>query len=468
VGGVRTALFNYLFARHNGGVFILRIDDTDPVRSKPEHLQNIKESLRWLGMDWDEGPDIGGPRAPYFQSEKPGRYAEAAAKMLAEGKAFHCYCTAEELEAKRQQAARLKAAPRYDGRCLALSASERDAFVREGRKPAVRLRLEEGPPLVLDDVIRGRIEFPRGMFDHFILVRSDGKPVYNFVSAIDDADHGITHVIRGDDHLSNTPKHMLVASALGFPVPRYAHLPQILGLDRARLSKRHGAPGVLELRDEGFLPSAILNFLALLGWSFNDHDELFSLAELIEKFDLGRVGSAPAVFDETKLSWMNGHYIRQDVTGAIYPELERRVREAFDTPAARDQAYVAAAIRLVLEGLKTTIEVVPATEFFFRDEIAWEEQARKKLMGWPGVAGILAGVKALVAGAEPFTPDRIEALYREGAEKAGLKFKDYVHPTRFAVTGRVAGPSLFHLMEVLGRDRCLVRLAAAETAVKAG
>lgn len=474
MGGVRTALFNYLFARHNGGVFILRIDDTDPVRSKQEHLDNIKESLRWLGMNWDEGPDVGGPKAPYFQSQKLDRYAAAAEKMLAEGNAFHCYCTAEELEAKRTQAARLKVAPRYDGRCLELTQADRDAFVREGRRPAIRIRIPEGPPIVLEDMIRGRVEFPREMFDHFIIVRSDGKPVYNFVSAIDDADHGITHVIRGDDHLSNTPKHMMVASALGFSHPIYAHLPQILGLDRARLSKRHGAPGVLELREEGFLPETVLNFLALLGWSFNDKDELFSPAELIEKFDIGRVGSAPAVFDEKKLLWMNGHYIRQGGAGAIMPELLRRVREAYDTPAAaaspavRDQAYVAAVIRLVLEGLKTTAEVVPATEFFFRDEIVWEEEARKKLSGWPGAAGIMAGVRAIIAGADPFTPGRLEELYREGAEKAGLKFKDYVHPTRFAVTGRMAGPSLFHLMEVLGRERCQKRLAAAETVVKAG
>jgi glutamyl/glutaminyl-tRNA synthetase len=225
---------------------------------------------------------------------------------------------------------------------------------------------------------------------------------------------------------------------------------------------------VLELREEGFLPSAVLNFLALLGWSYNEKDELFTSRELVEKFDLGRVGSAPAVFDEKKLLWMNGHYIRQGGPEKAVPELARRIQEVYDTPPARDPAYVASVVRLVLEGLKTFAEAVPATAFFFLRKIEWEEEARKKLTGWPRAAEILSAVKVITAGAEPFTPERIEALYREGADKAGLKFKDYVHPTRFAVTGRVAGPSLFHLMEVLGRDRCLARLADAEALLKEG
>ena len=462
IGNVRAGLFNWLFARRHGGVFILRIDDTDAARSKPEYEENIKASFRWLGMDWDEGPDVGGPYAPYRQSERMDRYREAAERLLAEGKAFRCYCSAEELEASRQAAARRKEAPRYDGRCLSLTDAERAAFEREGRKAAVRFRLPDGPPVIVDDLIRGRVEMPRGMLDHFIIVRSDGKPVYNFCTALDEADHRITHVIRGDDHLSNTPKQMLIMEALGISPPRYAHLPQILGIDKVRLSKRHGAQGVLELRDEGFLPEAVLNFLALLGWSYDDKTELFTPAELKASFSLDRVGKAPAVFDETKLLWMNGHYIRTSPRERIEAELRSRIAAVHGTfPAAADAAYVGRVIALLRESLKTLGEIGPLSEFFFRDEVVWEDEARKRLAGWPRAAEILDAVAALVKSTEPFTPEALEAAFRARATEMGLRFKDIVHPARFATTGRVAGPSLFHTLEVLGRERCLARIQAA-------
>ncbi len=453
VGGVRTALFNWLFARHNKGVFILRMDDTDAVRSRDEHIKNIQESLKWLGLDWDEGP--------LFQSERLDRYREVGEKLLKEGKAFRCYCTAEELEAKRQAAARQKRAPRYDGTCLDLSDEQEAKFVAQGRKPAVRFRLPEGPAIVLDDLIRGKMTFPRDMLDHFILLRSDGKPVYNFTCAVDEMDHQITHVIRGDDHISNTPKQMLVAQACGFPLPKYAHLPQILGLDRARLSKRRGAPGVLELREEGYLKEAVINFLVLLGWSFNEKDEIFSLDELVEKFDLARVGSSPAVFDEQKLLWMNGLYIRNADPAVIDREIGWRLAEAHPKGLGEDADYVARVSALLRESLKTLNEAVPAGGFFFEKDPEWDQAAKDKLGKWPRAGEILEQVEAIVSSAEPFTPDELEKRFRAGAEGAGLKFKDYVHPTRFATTHRTAGPSLFHLLEVLGRERCLDRIRAA-------
>ena len=463
VGGVRAALFNYLFARHHGGTFILRIDDTDPVRSKPEHLEQIKASLRWLGLDWDEGPDVGGPHGPYFQSERMGRYGEVAAKLLAEGKAFHCWCSADELEAKRQAAARQKVAPRYDGRCLTLTDAQVAAFKAEGRKPALRFKLPPGHAIVVDDLIKGRVEMPRDMFDSFIIVRSDGKPVYNFVSAIDEVDHKITHVIRGDDHLANTPKQMLIAEALGFALPQYAHMPQILGMDKSKLSKRHGAPSVLDLRDDGFMKEAVLNFLALLGWSYNDKDEIFTLKELEEKFSLDRVGKAPAVFDEAKLYWMNGTYIRKTDPAIIEADLRARIEAAHGEAATRDPAYTTAVIKLLTEGLKTLSEVVDQSAFFFADPMAWEEEAKTKLVGWPKANEILALVTDLITKTEPFTPEALEAAFRAAAEPAGLKFKDLVHPTRFATTGRAVGPSLFHLLVVMGRERCQGRIRAAST-----
>jgi glutamyl/glutaminyl-tRNA synthetase len=254
---------------------------------------------------------------------------------------------------------------------------------------------------------------------------------------------------------------MLIAEALGFGVPKYAHLPQILGIDKARLSKRSGSQGVLDLRDDGFVKEAVLNFLALLGWSFNDADEIFTKQELIEKFSLDRVGKAPAVFDETKLYWMNGVYLRKLPAGELDAALRARIAAAYTTPAAGDAAYVGKVIALLTEGLKTLNEIVPAAEFFFTDSVKWDDDAKAKLAGWPKRDEILAGVLAVVKQAEPFTPEKVEADFRAGTTAAGLKFKDWVHPTRFALTGRVAGPSLFHLMEVLGRDRCLARLSSA-------
>jgi glutamyl-tRNA synthetase len=467
IGNVRAGLFNWLFARRHGGVFILRIDDTDAARSKPEYEENIKASFRWLGMDWDEGPDVGGPYAPYRQSERMDRYRGAAEKLLAEGKAFRCFCSADELEAKRQQAARLKQAPRYDGRCLNLTDAERAAFEREGRKAAIRFRLADGPSVVVEDLIRGRVEFPRAMLDHFIIVRSDGKPVYNFCTSIDEMDHRITHVIRGDDHLSNTPKQMLIMEALGITPPKYAHLPQILGIDKARLSKRHGAQGVLELRDEGFLPEAVLNFLALLGWSYDDKTELFTPEELKASFGLDRVGKAPAVFDETKLLWMNGHYIRTSPAARIEADLRGRIAAAHGAcPAAGDSAYVGRVIALLKDSLKTLGEIGPLSAFFFQEEVVWEDEAKKRLAGWPRAAEIMAAVAGMVKATEPFTPEALEAAFRAKANEMGLKFKDVVHPARFATTGRIAGPSLFHTLEVLGRDRCLERMEAAATLPK--
>ena len=389
------------------------------------------------------------------------RYKEVADRLLAEGKAFPCWCSAEELEAKRQAAARQKLAPRYDGNCLNLTDAQRAAYQAEGRRAALRFRLPDGPPIVLDDLIRGHIEFPRDMLDHFIIVRSDGKPVYNFVSAIDEVDHHISHVIRGDDHLSNTPKQMLIAQALGFVVPHYAHLPMILGMDKARLSKRHGAQGVLDLRDEGFLKETVLNFLVLLGWSYNDKDEIFTKADLIEKFSLERVGKAPAVFDEAKLLWMNGQYLRKAPVAEVDADLTRRLEAAYGEAARRDAAYTGRVIALLRDGLKTLDEIVDQAGFFFADPMAWDDDAKAKLAGWPRGKEILEAVIALIEKADLFTPEALEITFRAGAEAMSLKFKDFVHPARFATTGRTSGPSLFHLLEVLGRDRCLARLRAA-------
>lgn len=464
-------MFNWLFARHVGGVFVLRIDDTDPERSKKEYLENILEAMKWLGLDWDEGPGVGGPYAPYFESERMDRYNTMLEQLLAGGKAFKCYCNPAEIDEMRRQAAVLKRPPRYDGHCLALKDSEREAYEREGRKPVIRFRLPEGPGVVLDDLVRGRIEFPRDMLDHFVIARSDGKPVYNFTTVLDEADLHITHVIRGDDHLSNTPKQVLLGEAMGFAPPKFAHLPQILGMDKARLSKRHGAAAVLDLKGDGYLPGCVLNFLALLGWSYNEKDELFTLKELAEKFTLERVGTAPAVFNSEKLEWMNGVYIRNMPADELQADLSARLKEAFAGKQEYDQALVGDAgfnrkvVALLKDGLKVLAEVVDQGDFFYRKEVDWEEATKAKFLGWPKVGEILASASAIAGKSEPFSAEVLEAAWRAGAGAGGFKFKEFIHPTRFALTGHSSGPSLFHLMEVLGREKCLARMAVAASLV---
>ena len=472
VGGVRTALFNWLFARHVGGIFVLRIDDTDPERSKKEYLDNILEAMKWLGLNWDEGPGVGGPYAPYFESERMDRYKLMLDQLLAGGKAFKCWCNPAEIDEMRRQAAMQKRPPRYDGHCLNLKEGQREAYEREGRQPVIRYRLPEGPAVVLEDLVRGRIEFPRDMLDHFVIARSDGKPVYNYTTVLDEADLHITHVIRGDDHLSNTPKQVLLGEAMGFAPPKFAHLPQILGMDKARLSKRHGAAAVLDLRGDGYLPGCVLNFLALLGWSYNEKDELFTLQELVEKFTLERVGTAPAVFNSEKLEWMNGVYIRKMPADDLTADLSARLKEALGGKDGYDQALVADAnytgqvVTLLKDGLKVLAEVVDQGDFFFRKEVDWEEATKAKFMAWPKVGEILGTASVLAGKIEPFKSDLLEAAWRAGSAEGGYKFKDFIHPTRFALTGHSSGPSLFHLMEVLGRERCLARLASASILLK--
>ena len=310
VGGVRTALFSWLYARHNGGRFVLRIEDTDETREHPEAIEQIQRSLRWVGLEWDEGPGVGGDHGPYIQSERRARHHEVAEQFLAEGRAYRCYCTAEELAAERAAAQRENRPFIYSRRCLALSDEERAAREAAGEPSVIRLRTPDEGECVVDDLVRGEVRFEYAQLGDHVIVRSDGVPTYNFANPIDDADMGITHVIRGEDLLSSTPRQVLVYQGLGAPVPSFAHLPLLFGPDRKRLSKRHGATSVEELREAGYLAEAVVNFLALLGWHFDSERELFTREELIGLFSLERVNPAPAVFDAKKLEWMNGVYLR--------------------------------------------------------------------------------------------------------------------------------------------------------------
>ncbi|MDI3299684.1 MAG: glutamate--tRNA ligase, partial [Bacillota bacterium] len=312
LGGARTALFNWLFARHHGGSFILRIEDTDRQRSSEASVRAITEGLRWLGLDWDEGPEAGGAFGPYFQSQRQQGYRQAAASLLERGLAYPCYCTAEELELRRKQALAEGRAPRYDRRCLRLSAAERERLEREGRRPALRLLAPDEGVTVVHDLVRGDVEFENAaVMDDFVIMKSDGFPTYNFAAVVDDAAMRVTHVLRAEEHLSNTPKQLAVYRALGLEPPAFGHLPMILAPDRSKLSKRHGAIAVEEFRERGYLPEAMVNYLALLGWSPGDEEEFFTREELVARFDLDRVGRQPAVYDVEKLTWMNAHYLRE-------------------------------------------------------------------------------------------------------------------------------------------------------------
>jgi len=327
IGGARSALFNYLLARRNKGKFILRIEDTDLERSSRESERNILDSLKWLGIDWDEGPDVGGPYGPYRQTERLEKYREFAERLLQAGQAYYCYCTEEEIEARRQEFISRGELPRYNGRCSNLTEEERQEFIKQGRKPAVRFRVPHDQEIVINDLVRGQVTFESNGIGDFVIVKSDGIPTYNFAVVVDDYLMKISHVIRAEEHLSNTPRQVLLYRALGLPEPQFAHISLILGEDRSKMSKRHGATSVIQYQELGYLPEALVNFLALLGWSPEGEEEILSKEDLIMKFSLDRVAKNPAVFDQEKLYWLNGMYIRQSsmerLLGLALPLLQK-------------------------------------------------------------------------------------------------------------------------------------------------
>ncbi|RLA80001.1 MAG: glutamate--tRNA ligase [Deltaproteobacteria bacterium] len=444
VGGARTALFNWLFARHHGGKFILRIEDTDQARSKDEYLQDILESLRWLGLHWDEGP--------YFQSKRMDLYREHAQRLLEEGKAYRCYCTPEELEEMRRQALAEGRKPKYDGRCR----SRKDH--PEGVPFAIRFKSPQEGVTVVEDLLRGKVTFRNEELDDLIIVRSDGTPTYNFVVVVDDALMGITHVIRGDDHLNNTPRQILLYEALGYPVPKFAHLPLILGTDRTRLSKRHGATAVSAYREMGYLPEAMVNYLARLGWSHGDQ-EIFSIEELIEKFSLEAVSTSPAVFDPEKLLWLNSHYIKElpaeEIAQRLIPFLAKR-----GIVVDLDERLVKA-VRTLQPRAKTLEEMAEQAVFYFRPPTAYDEKGVRKFFTPAGIA-FLEGFKESLK-RTPFDPDGLEGAFRKLAEELGLKTRDAAQAVRLALTGKTVSPGLFEVMDVLGKEETISRLQKAIT-----
>ncbi|HXF82244.1 MAG TPA: glutamate--tRNA ligase [bacterium] len=468
IGGAWMAFFNWLFARSQGGAFVLRIEDTDRARSTAEYERAILEDFQWLGITWDEGPDVGGPYGPYRQTERLHIYQAAAATLLARGAAYHCYCTTEELETERRRARAEQRPYRYSGRCRELTPAQRAAFEREGRRPTIRLRLHAYDEIIaVDDLVRGRVEFDPAHLDDYIIVRSDGTPLYNFANVVDDHEMAITHVIRGVEHLSNTPKQWVMYRALGWTPPQVAHLANILGADRKKLSKRTGDTAVRDYRREGFLPEALLNFFALMAWYPEEHREIYSVPELVARFRIEDLGRASPVFDLDKLIWMNGVYMRSllerdpdRIVEACLPAL-REAGLLTGAPDAAQRAYISRVVAVLGERIKVGRDIVAYGDFFFRETVTYEPEAARRYLSDPRLADLLAVLRDRVAAVPVLDAAAAEGLVRGLAEERGLAAREIVHPVRVALTGKTVGPGLFDLMALLGRERVASRLDAA-------
>ncbi len=451
LGGARTALFNWLFARHHGGIFLLRFEDTDRERSRQEYVDSIREALEWLGLLWDEGP--------YFQMERLEIYQEFARRLYEEGKAYYCECPPELLEEKRKKALAEGRKPKYDGTC-------REKGLGPGPGRVLRFKTPLVGTTVVEDLIRGAVAFDHQELDDFVLLRPDGIPTYQFAVVIDDLTMEITHVIRGDDHLSNTPKQILLFQALGAEPPKYAHVPMILGPDGSRLSKRHGALSILAYRDEGFLPQALRNYLVRLGWSYGDQ-EIFSLEEMIEKFDLSRVSKSAARFDPDKLLALNAHYIRQEPTERLAREVIPFLKSlGVEIPNPQEPRFLKA-VESVKPRARTLKEMAEMMRFYFVDEIEFDPKAVDKFLK-EEIAPVLERLVREIEGLPEFNEEVLERLFRNLAEEYQLKLKHIAQPVRVALTGRTVSPGLFEVMDILGKETVVKRLKKALQYLKGG
>jgi glutamyl-tRNA synthetase len=464
VGNIRTALFNWLFARHNGGSFIVRIEDTDVARRVEGAEAVILEGLEWLGLDWDEGPGVGGKYGPYFQSQRVELYKQAAERLIAQGDAYYCYCSPERLEEMRAEQVRRKQPPGYDRHCRDLSPQEREQKEAEGITPVVRFKTPLSGQTKFNDLIWGDVVFENSTLDDLVLLKSDGYPTYHLANVVDDHMMEITHVLRAEEWLSSVPRHVLLYQALGFEPPQFAHLPMILGPDRSKLSKRHGAVSITEYRELGYLSEAMVNFLALLGWSLDDRTEVISRQELVDNFSLERVSRTAAIFNQDKLLWMNGVYIRSlnlaEFAQRALPFLDRGLLSEVKRPLSTD--YVGQIMPLIQERARTLAEVPELVEFFFIDKLEYDASLLigKKMTSASSIMALETARQRLKALAT-FNEESLEALLRPLAEELELKTGQLFGVLRVAVTGRTAAPPLFQTMAVLGMELCLKRIDAA-------
>jgi glutamyl-tRNA synthetase len=464
VGNIRTALFDWLFARHTGGRFVLRIEDTDVARKVEGAVEAIMDGLRWLGLDWDEGPDVGGDYGPYYQSQRVELYRQAAERLVAQGDAYYCYCSPERLEEMRVEQVRRKQPPGYDRHCRDLSPQERAKKEAEGIKPVVRFKTPLEGQTGFSDLIWGDVVFEHNTIDDFVLLKSDGYPTYHLANVVDDHAMEISHVIRAEEWISSTPRHLLLYQALGLEPPLYIHHPMILGPDRAKLSKRHGAVSIIDYREQGYLPETMFNFLALIGWSLDDRTEIMSRQELVDNFSLERIGKTGAIFNRGKLDWMNGVYIRslsiEDFTQRALPFLDKGLPPQVKRPLDID--YVRKVMPLVQERAKTLADVPRLTRFFFELQLELDLQTLIVTgMDVKSTRKALEVVRERLEKLEPFDANSLEALLRPLATELGLKTGQLFGTLRATATGESAAPPLFDTMAVLGRERCLSRIEAA-------
>jgi glutamyl-tRNA synthetase len=447
IGGARTALFSWLYARHNGGEFVLRIEDTDQMRSTDESTKAILDALTWLGLTWDDGP--------YFQAQRVDLHREMVQKLIREGKAYNCTCTAEELEAKRKLALACGKKPKYDGTC-------RDKNLGKSADGVVRFRGAQTGVTIVEDLIKGNITFNNDELDDLIIERGDGYPTYNFAVVIDDALMNITHVIRGDDHVNNTPRQILLYQALGFAVPKFAHVPMILGSDKARLSKRHGATSVMAYKEMGFLPEALVNYLVRLGWSHGDQ-EIFSLQELINLFTLDAVGKSPAIFNPEKLLWLNAHYIKEAKLEKLVEEMKPLWPESARNA---DLEFTQKIITDLQPRAKTLVELAALADFYFAESINYENEAGQKFL-LPEVSQYLKDIAKSLPALEDFSKAGIENFLKAFGQERDIKLKIIAQPLRVALTGKIVSPGIDEVMVTLGKNRVVQRIKNAIAYIEA-
>jgi nondiscriminating glutamyl-tRNA synthetase len=461
IGGARSALFNYLLAKKTGGKLILRIEDTDLARSSRESEQNIAASLKWLGISWDEGPDVGGPYGPYRQMERLEIYRQYTELLLEKGYAYYCYCSEEELEQERQEALAKGAAVKYSGKCFALTAEERAKLEAEGRKPVIRFHVPPNQEIVLDDLVRGRVVFNSEEIGDFVIVKSDGIPTYNYAVVIDDSLMKISHVIRAEEHLSNTPRQALLYQALGFPMPQFAHISLILGKDHTKMSKRHGATSVVQYKEEGYLPEAVVNFLALLGWAPEGEEEIFSLEKLIVEFSLERVAKNPAVFDLEKLRWINGMYIR-NITIKKLVELGlpfmQKAGYVSETPSPEEMKWMELVMTALQERLSTIKEVAEQVKILLGEEVTIENEEAAAVLKEETAPLVISTFREKLLDLEEITPETIKALLKSLTKELKLGGKLVYMPIRVALTGQMHGPDLYLIIAILGKELVVRRL----------
>lgn len=464
IGGARSALFNWLVARHADGTFLVRIEDTDLKRSTKESEENIKDSLKWLGMNWDEGIDVGGPHGPYRQTERLDLYKKEVQRLLDEGKAYYCYCSAEELEKSRKAQLDAGKTPIYDEHCRHLTEEEKARYEAEGRKPVVRLKVRKDGVFAFDDMVRGHVEFQAAGVGDFIIMKSDGIPVYNFAVVIDDAFMEVTHVIRAEEHLSNTPRQLAIYEALGYKPPKFGHISLILGEDHKKMSKRHGATSVTEYRNMGYLPEAVVNYLALLGWTPKGEQEIFTEEELIKQFSMKRVSSNDAVFDINKLNWINFQYMKKldadQLYDLIFPFL---VKAGYveESVTEEKKAWLKKVIWFMKDHIYFAGQAADELRFFFEDMPALTDEAILSIMKAETSGKLLKAFIEDLKALETFDQAEIKKCFNACMKAQGIKGKAAYEPTRIALTGVTQGPGMFEMMELFGREKTMDRLEAA-------